>query len=69
MVGNVVKKDNQIQVVTRVINDRTIANVEPVEEFISKNIMIKYNGEFYTIKEIIEIETDKYLSKTNIIEI
>ncbi len=68
MAGNVVKKDNQIQVITRVINDQTILNMEPIEEYISKNIMIKYNGEFRTIKEIIQMETDNYLEKRDIID-
>ncbi|WP_303984260.1 hypothetical protein [Niallia circulans] len=68
MAGNVVKKDNQIQVITRVINDKTILNMEPIEEYISKNIMIKYNGEFRTIKEIIQMETDNYLEKRDIID-
>lgn len=68
MAGNVVKKDNQIQVITRVINDQTILDMEPIEEYISKNIMIKYNGEFRTIKEIIQMETDNYLEKRDIID-
>ncbi|PKR83245.1 hypothetical protein [Heyndrickxia camelliae] len=68
MVGNVISKDNQLQVITRVLNDRVIANTLLLEEYISKNIMIKYKGELRTIQEIIDIECENYLSKSNIIE-
>ncbi|PLR99590.1 hypothetical protein [Bacillus sp. T33-2] len=69
IVGTVISKDNGLHVVTRVINDSVIMNTQPLEEYISRNVMIKYGGEFKTIKEIIDIESDKYLSNRKVIDV
>lgn len=69
LIGKVISKDNQLHVVTRVINDTVIANTEPLEEYISKNVMIKYNGEFRNLREIIELECNDYISKNKVTSI
>lgn len=69
IVGTVILKDNQLQVVTRVKNDSEIIETKSLEEFISENMMLHYDGDFRTIKNIIQLEIDKYLSKTTVVEV
>jgi hypothetical protein len=66
--GKLINKDNQLQVIIRVVNDNVITHTEPLEDYICKNVMINYNGEFRTIREIIEIECYKYVGKNDVIE-
>jgi hypothetical protein len=67
-VGKLINKDNQLQVIVRVVNDNVITHTEPLEDYISKNVMINYNGELRTIREIIEIECYKYVGENDVIE-
>jgi hypothetical protein len=69
MVGSVIENDEGLlHVVTRIKNDYEIIEVEPLEEFISKSTMVKFNGEYRTIREIIEMECNDYISKVGVSE-
>lgn len=68
LIGTVVKKDDGLHVVTRVVNDRIIMNTEPLRDYISKSVMVNYNGEYRTLREIIDMESDNYLAGREINE-
>jgi hypothetical protein len=66
-VGTVISNKHGLCVITKVTNN-TVVDTEPLNEFISKNVVLQHNGESKTIKEIIEFYCDDYLSKTEIID-
>lgn len=66
--GSVIKDEKGLHVVTGIVNGNAIAETVPLEEYISRNLVINYNGESRTIQEIIEMECDNYLSKAEVIE-
>lgn len=68
-VGKLINKDDGLHVIRRVINDNVIMETEPLDEYISKNIVINYSGELRTIKEIIDLECYKYVGKNDVIDI
>jgi hypothetical protein len=66
--GTVISNEQGFHVITKIVNGQ-IANMERLEDFISKNVVLEYEGELRTIKEIIQLYCDEYLLKHEIIEI
>jgi hypothetical protein len=67
-VGTVISNEQGLHVITEIVN-RQIANMERLEDFIARNLVLEYEGELRTLKEIIQDHCDEYLLKNEIIEI
>ncbi|MBL4951105.1 hypothetical protein JK635_02470 [Neobacillus sp. YIM B02564] len=66
-IGTVIVNDTGNHVVTETTNGY-VTKTEPLEQFISRSVIVEYKGECKTLREIIEIHCDEYLSKCTIIE-
>lgn len=67
-VGTVISDEQGLHVITKIVNGQ-IANMERLEDFIARNVVLEYEGELRTLKEIIQDHCDEYLLKHEIIEI
>mgnify|MGYP006912946808 CR=1 FL=1 len=66
--GTVISDEQGLHVITKIVNGQ-IANMERLEDFIARNVVLEYEGELRTLKEIIQDHCDEYLLKHEIIEI
>jgi hypothetical protein len=67
-VGTVISNEQGLHVITEIVNGQ-IANMEQLEDFIARSLVLEYEGELRTLKEIIQDHCDEYLLKNEIIEI
>lgn len=65
-IGSVIIHNDELNVVTESQNG-TITGVVPLKSYIAKNVMMKFEGEFRTIDEIIEYHCDEYLQMSKLI--
>jgi hypothetical protein len=66
-VGAVISNKRGLWVITQIANG-TIVDTEPLESFISNNVVLEFDGERRTISEIIQIHCGEYLSKNEVIK-
>lgn len=65
--GTVVYKENIPYVITKITNGQVNETVK-LEDYITKNVFIKHQGEYKTLRNIIEMHCKKYLSTHEAIE-
>lgn len=66
--GDIVNKDGQLWIVTEV-NKGVVSDVERLETFVSRNHGIVYEDSYYTLKEIIDMKVNEYISDKLIMQI
>lgn len=59
-VGNVIENKSGLHVITEVING-IISDTEKLEEYVTNNALVQEDGEWKTIKEVIERRCTMYL--------
>ncbi|MCP1159317.1 hypothetical protein [Bacillus infantis] len=59
-IGNVIKNKHGLFVITNV-TDGVISHTEKLEDFISKNAIVKEDGEWKTLKDVIQRRSEMYL--------
>lgn len=60
--GDVIKVDDKHYVVTEISNGQVTTRVL-LEDFVSANLVIMYDGEYRTIKDVIQIHCEKYINE------
>lgn len=66
-VGAIISRGEDLFVITQITNG-TISQKVPIKEFVSRNSVIEYKGEFKTLNEIIEIHCDDYILRNELIK-
>jgi hypothetical protein len=64
-VGSVISQDDKLYVITEINNH--FPKMERLEDFVSRHVIIEYDGEHRTLQEIIDIHCDIYLAGKEII--
>lgn len=65
-IGTVISDGKGYQIVTKIVNG-LVAETEPIENFITKNVVIEHKGERKTIQDIINMYCDEYMDKNKVI--
>lgn len=60
--GDVIKVDDKHYVVTEISNGQVATRVL-LEDFVSANLVIMYDGEYRTIKDVIQTHCEKYINE------
>ena len=58
--------DNVYEVITGVTGKR-VSKKEPLQDFIAKQIMVEYAGEFRSIKEVLDMQCEEYKKKHEVL--
>ena len=58
--------DNVYNVITEVTGSR-VSKKEPLQDFVAKQIMIEYDGEFRSIKEVLDMRCEEYINKHDVL--
>ena len=63
-VGEVIEQEGKYYVITLIINGKITQKV-PLKDFVSKNFVIRHEGEYKTVDEIVEDAAAQYLEHFN----
>ena len=58
--------ENVYNVITEVTDNR-VSKKEPLQDFIAKQIMIEYDGEYRSIKEVLDMRCEEYVKKHDVL--
>ena len=58
--------DNVYNVIT-VVTDNRVSKKEPLQDFVAKQIMVQYDGEYRSIKEVLDMRCEEYINKHDVL--
>ena len=65
-VGSVISSEEGLQVVTGISGD--YVHTLPLKDYIIMSVMVLFNGEYRTLKEIIDMHCNEYISRNGIVD-